>query len=230
MLCVNRSPDWAIWPNYEVMEFQPWSGIATVLDSATFIQLYYSLLPPHLFQPCSGSPSPPPPGPNSYCSPIFHPSTPLISLFAPAYPPQLARCGATIHLGGAPTCWPPPPVCASLPCWRPQGVTRASLWLPSLVRLPSLCRPRPAPRSLSDPGVLPSEGGSLPPSASLRCPHVCSPPCWSQPATQSPAGPEGFALCSSVPRPLCICLSLPVFRAVSWCLLEFNFPSDVLLC
>ena len=55
---VNWSPDWEIWPNYEVVEFQPRSGIATVVDSVAFIKVYYSLLPPHLFQISSGSPSP----------------------------------------------------------------------------------------------------------------------------------------------------------------------------
>ena len=50
-VCVNQSMYCEIWPNYEVVEFQPRSGIATVLESVAFIQLYYRLLPPHLFQP-----------------------------------------------------------------------------------------------------------------------------------------------------------------------------------
>ena len=33
-VCAHRSPDCAIRPSYEVVEFQPWSGIAAVLDSA----------------------------------------------------------------------------------------------------------------------------------------------------------------------------------------------------
>ena len=41
-VCVNRSPDCTIWPNYEVVEFQPWSVIATVLYSVTY---WYALLP-----------------------------------------------------------------------------------------------------------------------------------------------------------------------------------------
>ena len=31
-----RSSDWAIWPNYEVVELQPWSDIATVLDYVAY--------------------------------------------------------------------------------------------------------------------------------------------------------------------------------------------------
>ena len=59
VLCVNQYLDWEIWPNYEVVEFQPWSGITTVLDSVTFIQLHYILILPHLFQPCYRYPPPP---------------------------------------------------------------------------------------------------------------------------------------------------------------------------
>ena len=39
--CFHRSPDWAIWQNYEVVEFQPRSGIATILDSVTSITTNY---------------------------------------------------------------------------------------------------------------------------------------------------------------------------------------------
>ena len=41
-VCVNRSPDCAICPNYEVVDFQPQSVIATVLDSLAY---FYVLLP-----------------------------------------------------------------------------------------------------------------------------------------------------------------------------------------
>ena len=49
--CVHRYLDCAIWPNYEVAEFQPLSGIATVLNSVAsdYNLLYLSL--PHLSQP-----------------------------------------------------------------------------------------------------------------------------------------------------------------------------------
>ena len=60
VLCVNQYPDWSIWTNYEVVDFQTQSGISTFLDSVDFIQLYSSLLPPQLFQPCYGSLSPTP--------------------------------------------------------------------------------------------------------------------------------------------------------------------------
>ena len=33
----HRSPDWEIWPNYGVVECQPRSWIATVIDSISII-------------------------------------------------------------------------------------------------------------------------------------------------------------------------------------------------
>ena len=151
---------------------QPRLGIATVLDSVTCIQLYYSLLLTHLFQPCSGSPFLPP-GPNSYISPIMYPFTPLRSLLSSASPPNLPGCGATIHMDGAPTRRPPPLVCASLPYW---SYTRISLRKPVTIfplspppYMSSICTQVPF-----SPMVSPFRG-SLPPSACLYRPHVCSP-------------------------------------------------------
>ena len=43
--CYHRSLDWAIWPNYEVVGFQPRSGIATVLELCR-LALQLSLAPP----------------------------------------------------------------------------------------------------------------------------------------------------------------------------------------
>ena len=40
-----RSPEWAIWLNYEVVEFQPCSGIATVLDSVAYCYVHLPCLP-----------------------------------------------------------------------------------------------------------------------------------------------------------------------------------------
>ena len=48
-VCVNRSPYWAIRPSYEVVNFQPWSGIDTVLDSVTFIPLILASFRPTCF-------------------------------------------------------------------------------------------------------------------------------------------------------------------------------------
>ena len=45
--CVHRSTDWIIWLNYEVVEFQTWSGIDTVLDTvASDDNLLYTPPPP----------------------------------------------------------------------------------------------------------------------------------------------------------------------------------------
>ena len=152
---------------------QPWSGIATVLDSVTCIQLYYRLLLPHLFQPCYVSPFLPP-GPNSYLSPIFHPLTPIRSLFSTSSPHHSPGCISTILIDSAPTCRTPPIVCASLPYWE---YTRISLREP--VTVFPLLVPPPLPSTTCaqvpfSPRFSPVRG-SLPPSACLRRPHVCSP-------------------------------------------------------
>ena len=41
-MCVHRSPDCTVFTNYEVVKFQPRSGIATVLDSVASITTYSS--------------------------------------------------------------------------------------------------------------------------------------------------------------------------------------------
>ena len=53
-------------------------------------------------------------------------------LYPPPPPhPRSPKCGATVHLEGAPTCWPTPCVCDSLPCRTSQGVPHwACDWLP----------------------------------------------------------------------------------------------------
>ena len=45
LVCVNRSPECAIWLNYEVVEFQPQSLIDTVLDSFGYCFLLLTSLP-----------------------------------------------------------------------------------------------------------------------------------------------------------------------------------------
>ena len=94
-----------------MLEFQHRSYISIVLDSVTLIQLCSSILLIHLFTPWYGSPFPPP-IPNSYCSPIFYPLTPLCSLFAPASPPQIALAQSNHPPGRRPH----PPASASRPC------------------------------------------------------------------------------------------------------------------
>ena len=128
-----------------------------------------------------------------------------LSLFTRFFPPPISPGRrATFHLDGAPTCRPPPLVCTSLPCRASQGVTRASLWLPPLVRLPPplqsfTCSHFPVSSRYSP------VRGSLPPSACLHHPHAHSRPYRPSTAAQSPAGPEWLASCSSV----CLSLVLP---------------------
>ena len=93
----------------------------------------------------------------------------------PLLPPNLTGCGATIHLGGSPTCQPPLLTVIPSLSRRPQVVPHASLWLQYLIRFSPLFCPWPAPRSLSSPGGSPVLG-YLPPSACLCRPHICSPP------------------------------------------------------
>ena len=131
------------------------TGTAPDLGSvALIIKIYSSHIPPHLFQPFLDIlfPSPdltPIAPPYSTCQRRF---TLLLHL---VLPPESPGRGATVHLDGAPTRRPPPLFCASLPC---SAATRSSsrepvTFVPHLV--PPLHCPRPAPRSLSSPGVLP---------------------------------------------------------------------------
>ena len=47
------SPDWAIWLNFEEEEFQPRSGIATVLDYSTYCYVRLPYLPCYYSTHCS---------------------------------------------------------------------------------------------------------------------------------------------------------------------------------
>ena len=205
-----------------MVELQHQSGIDTVLDPFAFIKIYSSLLPHHLFQSCSGYP--PPPGHNSYHLPIFNPLTPLHSIFAPTSPPQLAQARSDHPTGRRPH----PTVSTThlgLPPFlggHKEFLMRSCNCHPSSSFPPfSVLNLRPGscqPQELSLPRVpsslyLPPFPARLPPS-----------PLWLWPADQSPAVPEGFESCSSTPRTFCIYLDLPVFRAVSYCLLGFNLP------
>ena len=44
-MCVNWSPGCVILPNYEVVEFQPWSCITTALDSVAYCYAHITLPP-----------------------------------------------------------------------------------------------------------------------------------------------------------------------------------------
>ena len=204
------------------MDFQTRSGIATILDSVAFTQLYSSLL----IQPFSGSTFPI--DINPIRTQYFNLQHCFYLSLHPLLPPTSLRQGLTIHLDGSPHHWPPLLVCASLPFWAD---TRISARKP-VTDFPFLISPTFHPSTCAQVSVIP-RGSTiqwyLPPYACLLLPHVCPPPCWPGPAAQSPAGPEGFASCSFVPRPLYNRLTLPVFCAISWRLLEFNFPSGVLL-
>ena len=121
----------AVYPNHEVVVFQPRTVIVPDLSSVANIATILALLP-HLFQPCSGYSFPPLPGTISYRSPIFHLLTPLLSLFAPASPPPISPgIRSTVHLNG------PPPVglhrLSALPSHdrRPKEfLARECDWLP----------------------------------------------------------------------------------------------------
>ena len=139
----------------------------------------FLFLPPHLFQPCSGSFFSPPPGPISYLPIIFHPSTPLLSLFALASPPpHLARSWSDRPPGQRPH---PPAATARMrfppvPGGPKEFLARAYAFLsPSgcppfdvLDLRPGPCRPQGSPVR-----------GSLPPFSCLPQPH---------PPPLSPAG------------------------------------------
>ena len=127
---------------------KPQSVSARTLDSAAFFTIILLSSPsdPQLLLPFSGSfiPFLPPPGPIPYRPQSFTRLRRFSLSLHPLLCPHTARRGATVHLDGAPTCRSPPLVCTFLPFWAAQGVPRASLCLPYLVRLPPLCRPRPA--------------------------------------------------------------------------------------
>ena len=105
-MCVHWYLDWAIWPNYELADFHPQSGIATVLDTAASDH--------HLFYP---------PTPSVFAAfwiilfyhPSYRPPSVLVvvlsplchTLSPPHFPEQNAFCLYVSH-----TCHPP----ASIAC------------------------------------------------------------------------------------------------------------------
>ena len=124
-----RTPDRPVFPNNEVVEFQP--RTVTSPDLGSVAKAYTIFLSPrpicsnrvlnHLF-----------PSPWDYLlfpPPIFHPSTPLLSLFAPASPPPYCPVAEQPS-----TCKTLPPVsrhrssALTSPASRPKGVPHASLY------------------------------------------------------------------------------------------------------
>ena len=81
------------------MKFQPWSGIATVLEYIALYNFIIASSHPICFSRVQDLRSPPPPRPNSFRFPTFHPLTPFRYLFAPSSPPQLAWARSD-HLPG----------------------------------------------------------------------------------------------------------------------------------
>ena len=164
VICFRWSPDWAIWPNYEVVESQSLSGISTVLDSFTsittilappaspvsagFLDCYISLL--HPTAPPSSSicryitslSVTPTPHRLSWCV-----TFPTWTLPTPAtcHPPTLVSAprAACLHLPLCPAYIRPPFVALYLlpfPCWYLEGypVVGTSVTLVSPPS-PSLC-------------------------------------------------------------------------------------------
>ena len=219
-LCLcHRPPVHAVCLNHEVVVFQPRTVTAPDLVSVSNAYTYSSLLPPHLFQPCSGYPFLPPPVPISYRPPIFHPSTPLLSLSLHLLlpPPSLPGVERPSTWTSPPAYRPPPLVLTSLPLWAAQGVPCVSLLLYYLFQFPPLCRPWPAPRSMSAPVVLTSKGPFLSLTVSITLMPAPPPVGLDQQPSTMPV-PIGFRP-AFFSCPLWIRLSLPVFCAVSWCLL-----------
>ena len=148
-------------------------------------------LPPHLFKPCSRSSfslspwayllSPPP---------IFHLSSPLLSLLVPSSSPPSCPVAEQLSTCTSPTLRTPPPVCSSLPCQsdHPKG-------FPCVIRSclsPSSCLPFPSSTCAQvpvGPSFLLSGGPFLPILVSITFTPT-PPPFRPQLPDQSPAGTE----------------------------------------
>ena len=147
-------------------------------------------LPPQLFQLCSGYLFNPTPGPISYYSPIFHLSTSLISLFAPASTPlHHARArsdrppGRLPHQKASTARLSSPPMSG--------GPMSSSLKL--VTDFHHLVEPPLSSLTCTQVPISPRGShfqGSLHNYAYIHHPHACPPPCSSQQANYSPAGPE----------------------------------------
>ena len=81
-----------VWPNYEVVELQPWSGNSTDLDSVAI--KIYSFFTPTSIPPCSITPPTPTPTLPFAFSPNSHQTNPSHS--SPYCPPT--PLGSSVHL------------------------------------------------------------------------------------------------------------------------------------
>ena len=113
---VDQTPVRAVWPNYKVMEFQPWPGTTPDLGSVAIVPSQSSPRPTIINRFLDHPP--PPPCPASFRPPIRHHSIDLHQSFAP-YSAHIfyswVDCTPTL------LSLPPPPAptscpCASLPC------------------------------------------------------------------------------------------------------------------
>ena len=142
-LCVNQPPVQTVCPNYEVVVFQPWTVTATYLGSVAIFNNFILAPPAPPVSTVSGyfyitS--------SSYRPPHQQPFVIITPLCSTCYPtPLLER--SSVHLDVAHTRHPP----SSATCiCAPHRVPESSAV--SRVRSSPLCRPQPAPRSLSSPG------------------------------------------------------------------------------
>ena len=137
-----------------------------------------------------------------------------LSLCTRFYPPISPGRRSTVHLDGAPTCRPPPLVCA----FSPDGQPKKFLSRASVCFLLSGCPPFYVldlrKKFTVGPRVLLSRGNFLPITDSTTRTRIGLPmlastggplPCWSR----------LVGLCSLSPRPLRLRLALPMFRTVS---------------
>ena len=169
------TPVRAVFPNHDVLVFQPPTGTAPDLGSvALIITTYSSHHPPHLFRPFLD---------NSF---FFRTRLPSLPQLPPVDAALLSSCTcfSPPTLPGAEwpsTCTAPPPASLhrlstlpSLSGW-PQVVPRASLWLPSLIWFPPPVLFLTYAQVPVNPRVSPV-WGSLLTSAWICRSYVCSPP------------------------------------------------------
>ena len=97
-------PAFPVCPNHEVVELQPRKVTGPDLGSNANAYTIFPSLPYHLLQPCSRSSFFPPPGPFSYCPPLYFTlQCRFYLLLHPILlPPLLPGRGATVHLDGTP--------------------------------------------------------------------------------------------------------------------------------
>ena len=152
-------------------------------------------LPPHLFQPCSGSSFPPstwaylispPPG-------FTRQHRLSISLHSLLFPSLSPGHRATVYLDGAPACRPPLLVCAHLPCGADQRSSSREQCLPSLFRFPSLAVLNKFPGPCCPQGY--PDQVSFSPSACPHQPHTRPHPLLASTGGPVPCRPQVVTPC-----------------------------------